>query len=91
MNPTIMSFKAVSQRAVAELERVIPEEAIQLSPLTYLLPSPEMINQILEKMPQSPKLRESPYIAISLKTKTLRHSGHDKAVQILQSIDYEIV
>jgi len=91
MNPTIISFNRESSRLVDELERIVPTDAIKLSPLTYLLPSSEMINQIMEKMPQSPALRGSPYIAISLKTKTLQHSGHDKAVQILRSIDYEIV
>lgn len=91
MNPTIISFTEKSSKAVNELERIVPKEAVKLSPLTYLLPSSEMIKQIMEKMPQSPALRESPYIAISLKTKTLQHSGHDIAVQVLQSIDYEIV
>lgn len=91
MNPTIISFNAKGQRAVDELQKIVPGDAVQLSPLTYLLPSSEMINQILEKMPQAPTLRESPFFAISLKTKTLRHSGHDKAVQVLKGIEYEIV
>jgi len=91
MNPTIISFKEKSSKAVNELKSIVPINAIKLSPLTYLLPSSEMVNQIMEKMPQAPALRESPYIAISLKTQTLRHCGHDKAVQVLQSIDYEIV
>lgn len=90
MNPTIMSFKAKSQSGVDELKRIVPADAISLSPLTYLLPSSEMIGEILEQMPQCPTLGKSPYIAISLKTKTLRHSGQDKAVQVLQALDYEV-
>lgn len=91
MNPTIISFNVETSTAVTELKEIVPSGAIELSPLTYLLPSSEMINQIMEKMSQSPELRASPHIAIFLKTQTLRHSGHDKAAQVLQSIGYESV
>lgn len=92
MNPTIISFNPEKylNDAMKELKGIVPEGAIRLSPLTYLLPSSDVVAQILEKMPESPALRESPYIAIGLKTKIFRHTGHDKAAQVLQGIEYDV-
>jgi hypothetical protein len=91
MNPTIISFDIQNAEAARELAEIVPIDAIRLSPLTYLLLSAENVSQVLAKLGQAPKLQDVPYIAFSIKTPTLRHSGHDKAAQVLRDIGYESV
>jgi hypothetical protein len=91
MNPTILSFKVTGAMGIKSFQKIMPSDAIELGPCTYLLQLSDNMDQILEQASHYPELRDCAYTAISLKTKTLRQSGHDKALQILQSIDYELV
>lgn len=91
MNPTIISFDVQSSVAADQLAQIVPENAIRLSPLTYLLLSVEDVTPTLDKLGQAPALRNCSYTAISVKTPFLRHLGNNKAAQVLQDAGFEIV